>query len=100
ATDLVGPGGRVALVQPHSTLVARDAGRVRAELLARARLVGVWFSAERVFDAGVRVWAPVFERVATAARASSTSVAATVARRRGPAFAAAPDATPPAPGDA
>lgn len=99
ATDLVSPGGRVALVQPHSTLVARDAGRVRAELLARTRLVGVWFTTERVFDAGVRVWAPVFERLAASTTTRSTSVAPAVARRTGASFTRAPDAAPPAPND-
>lgn len=60
--DLVKPGGRVALVQPHSTLATRDAQGVRSELLERGDLVGVWFATERVFSAGVYVWAPVIER--------------------------------------
>jgi methylase of polypeptide subunit release factors len=82
--DLVRPGGRVALVQPHSTLAARDAAGVRAAVGARGRIAGVWFANERVFAAGVRVWAPVIEK------ASDAGEAQPVIRRVGPAFAPAP----------
>ncbi|HEX7094889.1 MAG TPA: N-6 DNA methylase [Acidimicrobiales bacterium] len=103
AIDLVAPGGRVALVQPHSTLVARDAARVRSQLLERARLVGVWFATQQVFDAGVRVWAPVLERPSeTAAAANATAGILTchaVARRVEPSFDPAPPAAPPASSD-
>jgi predicted RNA methylase len=60
--ELVRSGGRVALVQPHSTLVARDARGVRAAVAEQSAMRGVWFTTERVFAAGVRVWAPVLER--------------------------------------
>jgi hypothetical protein len=87
ALDLAAPGARIALVQPHSTLVARDAQRVRAELLQGSTLVGVWFAAQPVFDAGVRVWAPVLEH--------GRSARVSIARRREANFEHAPpvDAT-------
>ena len=58
---LVRRGGRVALVQPHSTLVARDATPTRRRVLDEARIVGVWFADDSVFHASVRVWAPVLD---------------------------------------
>ena len=60
--DLVAAGGRVALIQPHSTLVARDARSVRDDMTTRADLVGLWFAREPIFAASVRVCAPVFQR--------------------------------------
>ena len=57
--ELAAPGGRVAMIQPESVLSARDAGPARRSLLARASLVGLWWAGEPVFDAGVRVCAPV-----------------------------------------
>jgi hypothetical protein len=61
ACHMTRPGGRVALVLPESTLAARDAGPARAEVRARAALTGIWRPCEPVFDAGVRVCAPVLE---------------------------------------
>lgn len=61
ACRMVRPGGRVALLQPTSMFAARDAARVRSELLAVARLDGVWTANAQVFDAGVRVGAVVLE---------------------------------------
>jgi methylase of polypeptide subunit release factors len=89
--DLVRSGGRVALVQPHSTLVARDAAGVRAVVSQRARVTGVWFAKERIFDAGVRVWAPVVEKGLVASGAGA------VIRRVGADFA--PAAVAPTPVD-
>ncbi|MGZ4682873.1 MAG: N-6 DNA methylase [Acidimicrobiales bacterium] len=59
--ELAGPGGRVAMIQPESVLSARDAGPARRALRERASLVGLWWAGEPVFDAGVRVCAPVLE---------------------------------------
>ncbi len=61
ACRLTRPGGRVALIVPESTLAARDAGPVRAEVRSTAALVGLWHAAEPVFAAGVRVCAPILE---------------------------------------
>lgn len=60
--DLVRHGGRVVLLQPQSVLVARDAGAVRAHVLGRATLRALWWSDRSVFEADVRVCAPVLER--------------------------------------
>jgi hypothetical protein len=62
AVDLVGPGGRVALLQPWSMLAARDTGGIRRALAHRTRLTDLWVALEHVFDAGVHVCAPVLER--------------------------------------
>ncbi|MFN0091671.1 MAG: N-6 DNA methylase, partial [Acidimicrobiales bacterium] len=59
ALDLVRAGGVVALVQPESLLAAAHAEGVRAALLERAGLHGLWLAGEAVFDAAVRVCAPV-----------------------------------------
>jgi hypothetical protein len=60
---LVRPGGRVALVQPHSTLAARDATPVRALVGHEGVLDALWYASEPIFEADVRVCAPVLERV-------------------------------------
>jgi hypothetical protein len=57
--DAVRPGGAVALIQPRSLLVSRDAGPVRAAIQQRGRLAGLWLGGRGVFDAGVDVCAPV-----------------------------------------
>jgi hypothetical protein len=62
ATDVVAPGGRVALVLPRSFLVARDAGAARQATLRSATLEQVWLPGERVFDAAVDVCVPVWCR--------------------------------------
>lgn len=66
ATELVGDGGAVCLLQPRSMLSARDARDVRAELVKRARLVAAWVG-DGGFDASVEVWAPVLVRGGAAA---------------------------------
>lgn len=53
-------GGRVGLVLPDSFLVARDAGPTRRAAASAAALEWLWLAGEAVFDAGVRVCAPVF----------------------------------------
>jgi predicted RNA methylase len=90
--DLVREGGRVALVQPQSTLVARDAAAVRTAVEQRARVHSLWFATERVFDAGVRVWAPVL------VAGPGNGTAAAVQRRTGVDFAPAPPCPLPEPG--
>jgi hypothetical protein len=59
ALDLVRAHGHIVLVQPQSLLAARDARAVRDEVARRAELHGMWTCADAVFDAGVRVCAPV-----------------------------------------
>lgn len=55
------PGTRVVLILPEPALVAAHASRVRDEVLARSRLLGLWLGGSEVFRAGVRVCAPVLE---------------------------------------
>lgn len=59
--ELAARGGRIAMVQPQSTVAARDAGPVRAELARRARLVELWAPKDRLFAARVNVCVPVLE---------------------------------------
>ncbi|MGH9275625.1 MAG: N-6 DNA methylase [Acidimicrobiales bacterium] len=58
---LVRVGGRVALIQPLSTVASRDAGAVRAALAGQARLVELWAPDARLFEANVHVCVPVLE---------------------------------------
>lgn len=60
--DLVADGGRVALLQPQSVLVARDAQAVRTRMVQHANLRALWWAPEPLFAAHVRVCAPVLER--------------------------------------
>jgi hypothetical protein len=60
ALDLVRPGGRVVLVQPQSLVAARDAASVRDAI--ESSLAGMWWCDEPLFDASVRVCAPVLGR--------------------------------------
>ena len=78
ALELTRPGGRVALVQPHSTLAARDAASRCARPSAGSVASALWFTEEQAFDAGVRVWAPVIER---GTRSTSRPVIRRVATR-------------------
>jgi methylase of polypeptide subunit release factors len=66
ALDLVHANGRIVLVQPQSLLAARDARAVRDEVSRRAALHGVWTCADPVFDADVRVCAPVLHAATSA----------------------------------
>jgi hypothetical protein len=62
--ELCDEGGRVALIQPLSTVASRDAGGVRAALAERSRLVDLWAPTEQLFAASVHVCVPVLERCA------------------------------------
>jgi SAM-dependent methyltransferase len=57
ALERVTPGGRVVLLQPESMLSSRDTKVVRAATVDA--LEGLWAPGEPVFDAAVRVCAPV-----------------------------------------
>jgi hypothetical protein len=62
ALDLVRVGGRVVLIQPQSFVAARDAAPVRNAVASEGAIVGMWTCEEFVFDADVRVCAPVLVR--------------------------------------
>lgn len=63
AIDLATAGGTVVLIQPESLLAARDGKRIRAAVLGRAALTGLWVAGEPVFDGvAARVCAPVLRR--------------------------------------
>ncbi len=59
ALELCAPGGVVCLVQPMSVLSGRDTERMRSHLDVEAPLKAMWSTSEAVFDAGIRVIAPV-----------------------------------------
>ena len=62
AVSRVNPtSGRVCLVLPQSLAAGRDSGALRAHLDSVAPPVRVWATADRVFDAGVRVFAPALQ---------------------------------------
>ncbi|MFT7600739.1 MAG: hypothetical protein ACI8TP_003686 [Acidimicrobiales bacterium] len=61
ALEHVAQTGRVCLVLPQSLLAGRDAAGLRTRCAADAPAVQIWASSEAVFDAGVRVWAPVLQ---------------------------------------
>jgi hypothetical protein len=84
ACDMVRPGGRVVMVEPQSVVAARDAEAVRRALDERAELRDLWIDDGRVFDASVRVCAPVLERRREAPPAGQPDApAATRAARAG-----------------
>jgi hypothetical protein len=57
--DLARDGGRVLLIQPQSLVAARDAEPVRAAITS---VEGMWTCDEPIFDASVRVCAPLLVR--------------------------------------
>lgn len=59
--------GSVVMVLPQSLLAGRDASPLRAWLTEKLPLVDLWISGDKLFDAGVRVFAPVLCRGATQA---------------------------------
>ncbi len=58
SVGLTRPGGRTAMLQPMSLLATRDAAPVRASLVA-AGVTEVWVGGAGVFQASVRVCAPI-----------------------------------------
>lgn len=62
ALDALRPGGRMVLIQPQSILASRDVEKIRTLATADHRLHGIWYCAEPVFAASVRVCAPIIER--------------------------------------
>ena len=93
ALDLVGDGGRVALIQPQSTLVARDAIGVRESISRRAAIHGLWFARDMIFAANVRVCAAVLTRRNDVDRSSVDAQVARVCDRE---FRLVPPSAPPA----
>jgi SAM-dependent methyltransferase len=61
ALRLVRRGGRIGLVLPQSLLSSRDTAAIRAAVDDAAALRWMWWSDTHMFDAGVRVWAGVWE---------------------------------------
>ncbi len=59
AVDHVASDGRVVMILPQSLLASRDVAGLRSELEPRTH--AVWASPEKLFDASVRVWAPIIE---------------------------------------
>ncbi|MFN0028661.1 MAG: N-6 DNA methylase [Acidimicrobiales bacterium] len=72
--DAVRPGGRVVLIQPESMLVASHGAAARAELARRATLEGLWIGGLGVFNAGVRVCAPILRHAEPATAPSLAAV--------------------------
>jgi hypothetical protein len=83
--ELAQRDGLVLLIQPQSCLSARDTEGVRRIVDERASLEGLWFSREQIFDAGVRVCAPMIR----AAPGATNAVARWVDRAVAPAPAIA-----------
>lgn len=59
ATELVAPGGVIAMIQPRSVLAARSTEPTRARLSRVGHLIGVWVPDQQVFEAAVDVCAVV-----------------------------------------
>ncbi len=59
STTVLRAGGRCALVLPRAILSTRDASGVRAHIAGRCAVDAMWFDDEPVFDASVRVCAPM-----------------------------------------
>ncbi len=62
ALDAVRPGGRIVLIQPDSVLGAAHTGPLRAEVEARAELLGIRPLPARTFTAAVDTCAVLLER--------------------------------------
>jgi hypothetical protein len=60
--DLVRAGGRVMLIQPQSLAAARDAAGIREAAMSTGALHGMWTCDDSIFEANVRVCAPVIVR--------------------------------------
>lgn len=59
SVELTEPGGVVCLIQPVSVLSGRDTEGMRNHFDSAAPLEAMWCAHETIFDAGVRVVAPV-----------------------------------------
>ena len=63
SSDIVAPDlGTVCLIQPISFLSTRDATTARSRLLDTCALRALWICEEKVFNASVRVCAPLLQR--------------------------------------
>ena len=62
AEEVLAPGGVAVMLQPQSTLAARDGTAVRTRLLESCDLVALWGDDARHFDAEVDVCAPLLRR--------------------------------------
>lgn len=60
--DALADHGRMTLVQPVSFLSSSHVEEIRGRLTTAGRMLGLWFTDELLFDASVRVCAPVIER--------------------------------------
>lgn len=61
AFDGLVDGDRLVLVLPQSVVSSRDLTGLRDELDDKAPVVAAWATDQLVFEANVRVWAPIFE---------------------------------------
>lgn len=68
ALELAAVDGRIVLVLPQSLLASADAAAVREHLDARATVTGLWTGDRGVFEAEVRVCAPVVQVGAASGR--------------------------------
>jgi hypothetical protein len=97
ALSLTAPGGCASLVMPQSFLSAGDAGRARRRLLEEAELAAVWLCDESLFDATVRVCAPILLRRSANSSSARARRRRAVIRFAGPSMAPTVPATRPAP---
>lgn len=78
AAHRVDPGvGRLVMVLPQSMLAGRDAAPLRNWFGREMPLEDLWISGDKLFDASVRVFAPVLSRSALSGGASWNDAAAT-----------------------
>lgn len=82
--ELASPQGTVVLVQPQSVLVAGDAQAIRRRVTAEAALTGLWLGDLGVFEAQVRVCAPVLDKGAAPAPVRRWTGESVVATRSAP----------------
>lgn len=68
--------GRLVMVLPQSLLAGRDAAPLREWLARELPLEDLWISGEKLFDASVRVFAPMLARTAPADAGSWADAAA------------------------
>ncbi len=61
AVEACADGDRVVMVLPQSLVSSRDVAGLRESLLSTSPASAAWATSELVFDANVRVWAPVLE---------------------------------------